>query len=138
MEIVFIIVALVAGCGIGYLMLRYVATSQYKKRISDAEKEAEVQKLEQAAAAAQNLAETTGDTSQIASTTVAAKQAGANLKMLRLRRDVTISYQQLIGSIVRVIDYYNSKNRDAAIDNIIITTCHNVLGRHNPFFNGCS
>lgn len=86
-----------------------------------AEKEAEVAKLEQAAAAAQNLAETTGDTSQIASTTVAAKQAGANLKMLRLRRDVTISYQQLIGSIVRVIDYYNSKNRDAAIDNIIIT-----------------
>ena len=42
MEIVFIIVALVAGCGFGYLMLRYVATSQYKKRISDAEKEAEV------------------------------------------------------------------------------------------------
>lgn len=42
MEIVFIIVALAAGCGIGYLMLRYVATSQYKKRISDAEKEAEV------------------------------------------------------------------------------------------------
>lgn len=42
MEIVFIIVALVVGCGIGYLMLRYVATSQYKKRISDAEKEAEV------------------------------------------------------------------------------------------------
>ena len=34
MEIVFIIVALVAGCGIGYLMLRYVATSQYKKRQS--------------------------------------------------------------------------------------------------------
>lgn len=86
-----------------------------------AEKEAEVAQLEQAAAAAQNLAETTGDTSQIASATVAAKQAGANLKMLRLRRDVTISYQQLIGSIVRVIDYYNSKNRDAAIDNIIIT-----------------
>ena len=42
MEIVCIIVARVAGCGIGYLMLRYVATSQYKKRISDAEKEAEV------------------------------------------------------------------------------------------------
>ena len=42
MEIVLIIVALVAGYGIGYLMLRYVATSQYKKRISDAEKEAEV------------------------------------------------------------------------------------------------
>ena len=57
----------------------------------------------------------------MASTTVAAKQAGSNLKMLRLRRDVTISYQQLISSIVRVIDYYNSKNRDAAIDNIIIT-----------------
>lgn len=86
-----------------------------------AEKEAEVAQLEQAAEAAQQLADTTGDTSQIASTTVAAKQAGANLKMLRLRRDVTISYQQLIGSIVRVIDYYNSKNRDAAIDNIIIT-----------------
>ncbi|MCI5959452.1 MAG: hypothetical protein MRZ47_07240 [Lachnospiraceae bacterium] len=86
-----------------------------------AEKEAEVAKLEQAAAKAQADAATTGDTSMIASTTVAAKQAGANLKMLRLRRDVTISYQQLIGSIVRVIDYYNSKNRDAAIDNIIIT-----------------
>ena len=86
-----------------------------------AEKEAEVAKLEQAAAKAQSDAAATGDTSMIASTTVAAKQAGANLKMLRLRRDVTISYQQLIGSIVRVIDYYNSKNRDAAIDNIIIT-----------------
>lgn len=86
-----------------------------------AEKEAEVAELERAAIAAQQLADTTGDTSQIAPTTVAAKQASGNLKMLRLRRDVTISYQQLIGSIVRVIDYYNSKNRDAAIDNIIIT-----------------
>lgn len=86
-----------------------------------AEKEAEVAKLEQAQQAAMTLANTTGDTSQVASTTVAAKQAGANLKMLRLRRDVTLSYQQLISSIVRVIDYYNSKNRDAAIDNIIIT-----------------
>lgn len=54
-----------------------------------AEKEAEVAKLEQAAAKAQSDAATTGDTSMIASTTVAAKQAGANLKMLRLRRDVT-------------------------------------------------
>ncbi len=86
-----------------------------------AEKEAEVAELERAQQAAMTLANTTGDTSQVASTTVAAKQAGANLKMLRLRRDVTLSYQQLIGSIVRVIDYYNSKNRDAAIDNIIIT-----------------
>ena len=86
-----------------------------------AEKEAEVAELERAQQAAMTLANTTGDTSQVASTTVAAKQAGANLKMLRLRRDVTLSYQQLISSIVRVIDYYNSKNRDAAIDNIIIT-----------------
>lgn len=86
-----------------------------------AEKEEEVRQLEQAQQHAMALAQTTGDTSQVASTTVAAKQAGANLKMLRLRRDVTISYQQLISSIVRVIDYYNSKNRDAAIDNIIIT-----------------
>ncbi len=86
-----------------------------------AEKEAEVAELEKAQQAAMTLANTTGDTSQVASTTVAAKQAGANLKMLRLRRDVTLSYQQLISSIVRVIDYYNSKNRDAAIDNIIIT-----------------
>lgn len=86
-----------------------------------AEKEEEVRQLELAQQEAMNLAATTGDTSQVASATVAAKQADANLKMLRLRRDVTISYQQLISSIVRVIDYYNSKNRDAAIDNIIIT-----------------
>lgn len=86
-----------------------------------AEKEEEVRQLEVAQQQVMALANTTGDTSQVASTTVAAKQAGANLKMLRLRRDVTISYQQLISSIVRVIDYYNSKNRDAAIDNIIIT-----------------
>jgi type IV pilus assembly protein PilM len=86
-----------------------------------AEKEEEVSRLEKAQQEAMVLANTTGDTSQVASTTVAAKQAGANLKMLRLRRDVTLSYQQLISSIVRVIDYYNSKNRDAAIDNIIIT-----------------
>lgn len=86
-----------------------------------AQKEEEVRKLEMAQQQAMTLANTTGDTSQVASATVAAKQAGSNLKMLRLRRDVTISYQQLISSIVRVIDYYNSKNRDAAIDNIIIT-----------------
>ncbi len=42
MEIIFIVVAMVAGCGIGYLVMRYVATGQYKKRISEAEKEAEV------------------------------------------------------------------------------------------------
>ena len=86
-----------------------------------AEKEEEVRQLELTQQEAMNLAATTGDTSQVASATVAAKQAGSNLKMLRLRRDVTLSYQQLISSIVRVIDYYNSKNRDAAIDNIIIT-----------------
>lgn len=86
-----------------------------------AQKEEEVRQLEVLQEQAVSLAAATGDTSQIASATVAAKQAGANLKMLRLRRDVTISYQQLIGSLVRVIDYYNSKNRDAAIDNIVIT-----------------
>lgn len=86
-----------------------------------AEKEEEVRQLELTQQEAMNIAAETGDTSKVASATVAAKQAGSNLKMLRLRRDVTISYQQLIGSIVRVIDYYNSKNRDAAIDNIIIT-----------------
>lgn len=85
------------------------------------EKEAEVAELERLNEAAIAAAATSGDSSQIASTTVAAKQAGANLKMLRLRRDVTYAYEQLISSIVRVIDYYNSKNRDAAIDNIIIT-----------------
>ena len=42
MEIIFIVVALVAGCGMGYLVMRYVAAGQYKKRISEAEKEAEV------------------------------------------------------------------------------------------------
>ncbi|MCR5655176.1 MAG: hypothetical protein K6G07_05990 [Lachnospiraceae bacterium] len=86
-----------------------------------AEREAEVARLEEAATQAMAYAEQTGDTSQVASTTVAAKQAGANLKMLRLRRDVTVAYNQLISSIVRVIDYYNSKNREASIDNIIIT-----------------
>lgn len=86
-----------------------------------ADKEEEVAALERANEAAIAQAAATGDASDVASTTVAAKQAGANLKMLRLRRDVTYAYEQLIGSIVRVIDYYNSRNRDAAIDNIIIT-----------------
>ena len=86
-----------------------------------AEKEKEVAELERLNEAAIAAAAASGDSSQVASTTVAAKQAGANLKMLRLRRDVTYAYEQLISSIVRVIDYYNSKNRDAAIDNIIIT-----------------
>lgn len=86
-----------------------------------AAKEEEVAALERANEAAIAQAAATGDASDVASTTVAAKQAGANLKMLRLRRDVTYAYEQLIGSIVRVIDYYNSRNRDAAIDNIIIT-----------------
>lgn len=86
-----------------------------------ADKEAEVAELERQNEAAIAAAAATGDNSQVASATVKAKQAGANLKMLRLRRDVTYAYEQLISSIVRVIDYYNSKNRDAAIDNIIIT-----------------
>lgn len=63
----------------------------------------------------------TGDHRNMAAATVAAKQADANLKMLRLRKDITYSYQQLINSIVRVIDYYNSKNREASIDKIILT-----------------
>ncbi|MBR4760270.1 MAG: hypothetical protein IK078_09015 [Lachnospiraceae bacterium] len=86
-----------------------------------ADKEAEVAELERKSEAAIAEAAATGDSSGIAGATVAAKQAGANLKMLRLRRDVTYAYMQLISSIVRVIDYYNSKNRDAAIDNIILT-----------------
>ncbi|MCR4691505.1 MAG: hypothetical protein K5739_09190 [Lachnospiraceae bacterium] len=86
-----------------------------------ADKEAEVAELERRSEAAIAEAAATGDSSGIAGATVAAKQAGANLKMLRLRRDVTYAYEQLISSIVRVIDYYNSKNRDAAIDNIILT-----------------
>ncbi len=86
-----------------------------------ADKEAEVAELERKSEAAIAEAAATGDSSGIAGATVAAKQAGANLKMLRLRRDVTYAYEQLISSIVRVIDYYNSKNRDAAIDNIILT-----------------
>ena len=86
-----------------------------------ADKEAEVAELERKSEEAIAAAAATGDSSAIAGATVAAKQAGANLKMMRLRRDVTYAYEQLINSIVRVIDYYNSKNRDAAIDNIILT-----------------
>lgn len=74
-----------------------------------ADKEAEVAELERQNEAAIAAAAATGDSSQVASATVKAKQAGANLKMLRLRRDVTYAYEQLISSIVRVIDYYNSK-----------------------------
>lgn len=62
-----------------------------------------------------------GDNIASAAATVASKQADANLKMLRLRKDVTYAYQQLISSIVRVIDYYNSKNREAPIDKIVLT-----------------
>ncbi len=40
--IIFTAIALVAGCGIAYLILRYVASGQYKKKIAEAEKEAEV------------------------------------------------------------------------------------------------
>lgn len=67
------------------------------------------------------MAEITGDNSAVMSAAMAARQADANIKMMRLRRDVTGAYETLVNSIVRVIDYYNSKNRDASIDNIIIT-----------------
>jgi ribonucrease Y len=40
--IIFTAIALVAGCGIAYFILRYVASGQYKKKIAEAEKEAEV------------------------------------------------------------------------------------------------
>ena len=85
------------------------------------QKEAEAAELERAHREAVTMAEITGDNAAVASAAMAARQADANIKMLRLRRDVTSAYEQLINSIVRVIDYYNSKNRDAAIDNIIIT-----------------
>lgn len=77
--------------------------------------------LDRAYREASTMAEITGDNTGVQEAAMAARQADANLKMLRLRRDVTNAYEQLINSIVRVIDYYNSKNRDAAIDNIIIT-----------------
>ena len=84
-------------------------------------KEKEAEDLERAHKEAVTMAEITGDNSEVAAAAMAARQADTNMKMLRLRRDVTGAYEQLINSIVRVIDYYNSKNRDEAIDNIIIT-----------------
>jgi len=85
------------------------------------EKEMEAAELDRAHREAVTMAEITGDSSGVAQAATAARQADANIKMMRLRKDVTGAYEQLINSIVRVIDYYNSKNRDAAIDNIIIT-----------------
>ena len=40
--IIFIFIALIAGCGIGYLIFRYVITGRYKQMINDANKEANV------------------------------------------------------------------------------------------------
>ena len=40
--IIIALITLVADCGIGYTILRYIANGHYKKRISEAEKEAEV------------------------------------------------------------------------------------------------
>lgn len=85
------------------------------------QRERETEELFRAQQEAAAKASSIGDTVGAAAATVASKQADANLKMLRLRKDVTYSYQQLISSIVRVIDYYNSKNRDAGIDRIVIT-----------------
>lgn len=85
------------------------------------QREKEAEKLAQENALMLESASASGDHRNMAAATVAAKQADANLKMLRLRKEVTYSYQQLINSIVRVIDYYNAKNRDAAIDKIVIT-----------------
>lgn len=39
---IFIFIALIAGCGIGYLIFRYVITGRYKQMINDANKEANV------------------------------------------------------------------------------------------------
>lgn len=85
------------------------------------QREKETEQLFREQEEAAERASTVGDTVGAAAAKVASKQADANLKMLRLRKDVTYSYQQLISSIVRVIDYYNSKNREAAIDRIVIT-----------------
>ncbi|MBD5464316.1 MAG: hypothetical protein HDR22_00530 [Lachnospiraceae bacterium] len=85
------------------------------------QRERETEELFRAQQEAAAKASSVGDTVGAAAATVASKQADANLKMLRLRKDVTYSYQQLISSIVRVIDYYNSKNRDLGIDRIVIT-----------------
>lgn len=85
------------------------------------QREKETEELFRTQKEAAERASATGDTVGAAAATVASKQADANLKMLRLRKDVTYSYQQLVSSIVRVIDYYNSKNREAGIDRIVIT-----------------
>ncbi|MBD5544374.1 MAG: hypothetical protein HDR01_09090 [Lachnospiraceae bacterium] len=85
------------------------------------QRERETEELFRAQQEAAERASATGDTVGAAAATVASKQADANLKMLRLRKDITYSYQQLISSIVRVIDYYNSKNRESGIDRIVIT-----------------
>ncbi len=85
------------------------------------QREKETEELFRTQKEAAERASATGDTVGAAAATVASKQADANLKMLRLRKDVTYSYQQLVSSIVRVIDYYNSKNREASIDRIVIT-----------------
>lgn len=87
--------------------------------LAQREKEAEIIAKENALLLKNATA--TGDHRNMAAAAVASKQADANLKMLRLRKEITYSYQQLISSIVRVIDYYNSKNRDAAIDKIVLT-----------------
>lgn len=86
-----------------------------------AQKEKEAEQILKENQAAVESATAGGDGRNVATATLAAKQADANLKMLRLRKEVTYSYQQLINSIVRVIDYYNSRNRDAAIDKIVLT-----------------
>lgn len=86
-----------------------------------AEKEQEAKAKEREHKEASIMAEVTNNTQAVTSAAMAAKQADINLRMLYLRRDVTSAYEQLVNSIVRVIDYYNSKNRDAAIDNIIVT-----------------
>lgn len=85
------------------------------------QRERETEELFRTQQEAAAKASATGDTVGAAAAMVASKQADANLKMLRLRKDVTYSYGQLINSIVRVIDYYNSKNRDSGIDKIVIT-----------------
>ena len=96
-----------------------VMRAEEEEMLDQREKEAE--KLAKENASILESASASGDHRNMAAATVAAKQADANLKMLRLRKEVTYSYQQLINSIVRVIDYYNAKNRDAAIDKIVIT-----------------
>ncbi|MCM1160020.1 MAG: hypothetical protein NC412_02245 [Roseburia sp.] len=85
------------------------------------QREKETEELFREQEEAAERASSAGDTVGAAAAKVASKQADANLKMLRLRKDITYSYNQLISSIVRVIDYYNSKNREAAIDRIVIT-----------------